>query len=65
MGRRWGVADSNQRNSAWKVDVTLPGKRNSDSHGTRPVHLIISVIKWIRSSRSSIKRSLSVKEVVD
>ena len=31
-----------------KVDVRLPGQGNSNSHGARPVHLIISTIKWIR-----------------
>ena len=39
-----------------KVDVRLP---NSKSHGARPVHLIITMIKWIRTSRLSIKNSLS------
>jgi len=42
-----------------KVDVRLPGKVNSNSRGARPVHLIITMIKWIRTSRSSIKNSLS------
>ena len=28
-----------------KVDVRLPGKGNSNSHGARPVHLIITMIK--------------------
>ena len=42
-----------------KVDVRLPGKVNSNSHGARPVHLIIMMIKWIRTSRLSIKNSLS------
>ena len=37
-----------------KVDVRLPGKRNSNSHGARPVHLI----KWIRTSRLAINKSL-------
>ena len=32
-----------------KVDVRLPGKGNSNSHGARPVHLIITMIKWIRT----------------
>ena len=41
-----------------KVDVRLPGKRNSTSHGARPVHLIITMIKWIRTSRLSINNSL-------
>ena len=42
-----------------KVDVRLPGKGNSNSHGARPVHLIITMIKWIRTSRLSVKNSLS------
>ena len=37
----------------------LPGKGNSNSHGARPFHLIITMIKWIRTSRLSIKNSLS------
>ena len=32
-----------------KVDVRLPGKESSNSHGARPVHLIITMIKWIQS----------------
>jgi len=43
---------------ARKVHVRLPGKRNAKSHGSRPVHLIITMIKWIRTSRLSIKNSL-------
>ena len=42
-----------------KVDVRLPGKGNSNSHGSRPVHLIITMIKRIRTSRLSI-RTLSL-----
>ena len=38
-----------------KVDVRLPGKGDWNSHGARPVHLIISMIEWIRTSRLSIK----------
>ena len=37
--------------------VTLPGKGNSNSHGARPVHLIITMLKWILTSRLSIKNS--------
>jgi len=29
------------------------------SNGARPVHLIITMIKWIRTSRLSIKKTLS------
>ena len=36
----------------------LPKKGNSNSHGARPVHLIITMIKWIRTSKLSIKNSL-------
>ena len=46
-----------------KVDVRLPGKGNSNPHGARPVHLIIKMIKWIRTSRLSIKNSLSPARV--
>ena len=45
---------------ARKVDVRLPGQGNSNSHGERPVHLIITMIKWIRTSRLSITLSLSL-----
>ena len=34
----------------------------SNFHGARPVHLIITMIKWIRTSRLSIKNSLSAGE---
>ena len=41
----------------WKVDVRLPGKGISNSHGARPVHLSITMIQWIRTSRLSMKNS--------
>ena len=41
-----------------KVDVRLHEKGNSNSHGSRPVHLIITMIKWIRTIRLLIKNSL-------
>ena len=31
-----------------KVYIRLPGKGNAHSHGARPVHQLISIIKWIR-----------------
>ena len=37
------------------IDVRLPGKGDSNSHGARPVRHIITMIKWIRTSRLSIK----------
>ena len=42
-----------------KVDIRLPGRGNSNPHGARPVHQIISMIKWMRTSRLSINHSLS------
>ena len=42
-----------------KVDIRLSGKGNSTPHGARPVHLTSTMIKWIRTSRLSIKNSLS------
>ena len=42
-----------------QVDIRLPPKGNSNCHSTRPVHQIISKMKWIRTSRLSIKTSLS------
>jgi hypothetical protein len=48
---------------ARKVDVRLPGKGNLNFHNARPVHLIIIMKEWIRTSRLSIKNSLS--EVMD
>ena len=42
-----------------KVDVRLPGKGNSTPHGARPVHLIMAMIKWIRTRRLSTKNSRS------
>ena len=41
------------------VDVRLLGKVDSNSHGARPVHLIITMIEWIRTSRLSTTKSLS------
>ena len=42
-----------------EVDVRLPGKGNSKSHGARPVHLIIKMIKLVRASTLSINNYLS------
>ena len=42
-----------------KVDVRLPGKDHSNSHGAWPVHLIIMTIKWIWTSGLAIKYSLT------
>ena len=54
----WGSGDlSRQRSGCRKVDVRLPGRGNSNSHDARPVHLIITKIKW--TSRLSTHISLS------
>jgi len=44
-----------------REQVRLPGKGSSNCHGARPVHLIITMIQWIRTSRLSIKNSLSAR----
>ena len=44
-----------------KVDTRLTGKGNSTSHGARPFRQIILMIRWIQTSRLSIKNSLSQK----
>ena len=43
-----------------KKDVRLPGKGNSSSHRARPVHFIITLMKWIQTTRLPIKKSLSL-----
>ena len=48
----WGDADY-KRKSDRNVDVRMPGKANSSSHGVRPVHQIISLMKLIRTNRLS------------
>jgi len=45
-----------------KVDKATR-KREFDSHGARLVHLIITMGKWIRTSRLSIKNSVSDPDV--
>jgi len=55
-------ASSRLRPTPWTVDVRQPGKGDSNSHGARPVHQIISIIKRIRTRRLSIKISLSLSE---
>ena len=42
-----------------KVDVRLPGKENSNSHGARPVHPNHQNVEMDLTSRLSIKNSLS------
>jgi hypothetical protein len=33
-----------------KLNVRLPGKGDSNSHGARPLHLIVTMMKWFRTS---------------
>jgi len=51
------IARSSQTTSllcrARTADGRLPGNGCSNSHGARPVDLIITMIKWIRTSRFS------------
>ena len=44
MLRQW-LTEGEYADVSRKVDVTLPGKENSNSYGARPVHLIITMIK--------------------
>ena len=37
-------------NLSRKVDIRLPGAGNSNSHGARLVHQIVSMMKWIRTT---------------
>ena len=41
-----------------KVIIRLPGKGNSSPHDAKPVYQIMSMIKWMRTSRSAIKKLL-------
>ena len=46
-----------------RVDIRLTGKENLNSHGARPVYSIISIIKWIWTSRLSPKNYFSLLQV--
>ena len=59
MGRLRGAADSNKRESTRKVDIRLPAKGNANPHGARPVHLVVTMMKWFRTSALLIKNSLA------
>jgi len=39
-----------------KVDISLPGKGNSNSHGARPVHLIITIRESVCERESVYER---------
>jgi hypothetical protein len=42
-----------------KVEVRLPGKGYSNSHGARPVHLILTIMKWIRTAKGKPRGRVS------
>ena len=44
-----------------KVDVRLPQRRKFNFYCASPVHLIITMIMWIRTSRLSIQNSFCVR----
>jgi hypothetical protein len=46
------------------VDVRLLGEGKLNSHSARLVHLIITMLEWIRTSRLSIRKSLSLHTCV-
>jgi len=62
--QRVKVRDQNSKSprAKWSDKIRVGQRQGSDgdsnSHGARPVHLIITMIKWIRTSRLSIKNSL-------
>ena len=43
-----------------KAGVSPPEQGNSNSHGARPVHLIISMMKWVRIRKLSTHTFLSL-----
>ena len=45
-----------------KVDIMLPGKEDSNSHGARPVHQIISIIE-VDSDQQVVNGELSLLRV--
>ena len=59
-GEKWfpGEAMDGGGQDIRQVNVRLPGREYSNSIGARPVHQIISMIKWIRTSMMPIKNSL-------
>ena len=45
-------------NPTRNIDVRLPGQGNSNLHGARLVHLIITMMRWFRTRRLSSKECL-------
>ena len=62
--QRDALKDEQQRNSKAFLSASYP-PRSRSSHGARPVHLITTMINWIRTSRLPIKNSLSASQDVN
>ena len=60
MGARWHCAQ--RMECTRKVDVRPLGKGNPNSYGAKLVHLIITMIKRIRTCRLSMRNSLSAEQ---
>jgi len=61
---KWGGVQEAVFSRGWRQALQCLATIHSDmiagvSHGARPVHQIITMIQWIRTSRLSIKNSLS------
>ena len=48
-----------EQGGSQQVDVRPPEKANPNSYCARPVHLIITMMQWIRTSRLAIRNFLS------
>ena len=59
--QRWDWSGSVTRKSECKVDIRLPGKRIQAPMAQGRSTKVISMIKWIRTSRLSKQNSLSLK----
>ena len=53
------VVSLNSRLESNKEEDDDEDRSQVNSHGARPVHLIITMIKWMRTSRLSIQNTLS------
>jgi hypothetical protein len=54
-----------QNGLTFKIFHPTKYDHNSNSHGARPVHLITATIKWIRTSRLSMKMTKQTETEVD
>ena len=63
--RSWSLALGHQFGSGCPPREAQGYLEKGNSHGTRPVHLIITMIEWIRTSRLTMKNSLSVPVLLE